>query len=133
MNSVNIMGRMVADAELRKTDSNKSVCSFRIAVDAGKDKKSYFFSVTAWNATAENIAKYFHKGDKIAISGLLTSRNYEDKEGKKRTAIEILANSFDFCDSKKNTVQDDEPMYEVEPLPPETAEAEPAGDLPFKI
>ena len=58
---------------VRKTNSGKSVCSFRLAVDAGKDKKAYFFSVVAWNGTAENICKYFGKGDKIAISGILTS------------------------------------------------------------
>ena len=101
MNSINIMGRMVADAELRKTNSGKSVCAFRLAVDAGKDKEAYFFNVVAWNGTAENIAKFFHKGDKIAISGILTSRSYENNEGKKVTVVEILANSFDFCNEKK--------------------------------
>lgn len=101
MNSVNIIGRMVKDAELKKTNSNKSVCSFRIAVDAGKDKEAYFFNVVAWNGTAENIVKFFHKGSKIAISGILTSRSYENSEGKNVSVVEILANSFDFCDEKK--------------------------------
>lgn len=112
MNSVNIMGRLVADAELRKTNSNKSVCSFRIAVDAGKDKEAYFFPVTAWNGTAENIVKYFHKGSKIAISGILTSRSYENSEGKKVSVVEILANSFDFCDEKK-AEQNSEPVDDI--------------------
>lgn len=117
MNSVNIIGRLVADVELRKTNSNKSVCGFRIAVDAGKDKEAYFFNVVAWNGTAENIAKFFHKGSKIAISGILTSRSYENNEGKKVSVVEILANSFDFCDEKKAADQsqqaDDDVPFEI--------------------
>ena len=128
MNSVNVMGRLVADAELRKTNSGKSVCSVRLAVDAGKDKKAYFFSVVAWNGTAENICKYFGKGDKIAISGILTSREYEH-EGKNITVVEILANSFDFCESKKANAQPDEaePAAQIADEP-----TQPSG-LPFEL
>lgn len=123
MNSVNIMGRLCADVELKSTNSGKKVCNFRIAVDAGKDKDAYFLPVVAWNGTAENIAKFFHRGSKIALSGILTSRTYENNEGKKITVVEILANSFDFCDEKKAGGSDQAQQDETQP----------DDDMPFKI
>ena len=121
MNSVNMIGRLVADTELKTTQSGKKVCSFRIAVSNGKDRPSYFFTCVAWNGTAENISKYFSKGSMIALSGNLTSRNYEDNDGNKRNAIEILVNAFDFCGGKSDSEG-------------QAAKAEePSGELPFEV
>ena len=134
MNSVNIMGRLCADVELKSTNSGKKVCNFRIAVDAGKDKEAYFLPVVAWNGTAENIAKYFHKGKKIALSGILTSRTYENNEGKKVTVVEILANSFDFCDEEKAGGSDQAQLDEqAQPDEAQQDETQPNNDLPFQI
>ncbi len=124
MNSVNIMGRLCADVELKSTNTGKKVCNFRIAVDAGKDKEAYFLPVVAWNGTAENIAKFFHKGSKIAISGILTSRSYENSEGKKISVVEILANGFDFCDSKNS-----EKAQQAE----QAIDEDEGDDMPFQI
>jgi len=111
MNNVNLIGRMVAEPEIKETNGGKKVLSFRIAIDSGKDKSAYFIPCTAWNGTAENIAKFFHKGERIGISGIIISRDYEDRDGKKRTAIEVVVNSFDFCNEKKKN--DDEMPFEV--------------------
>lgn len=100
MNTVNIIGRLTKDAELRKTNSEKAVCSFCIAVDAGQDK-TYFIDCVAWNKRAEAIAKYFKKGSKIGISGELSSRTWQDSEGHNRKAVEVIVLAFDFCDSKQ--------------------------------
>ena len=126
MNNVNIIGRIAYMPEVKQTSSGKTVCNFRIAVDAGKDKEAYFFPVVAWNATAENIAKYFKKGDKIAISGLLTSRSYVGEDEQKHNVIEILANGFDFCSSKA-------PEKSAAEKPEEKPEATDASALPFEI
>lgn len=99
MNNVNIIGRVVNDLEAKLTTNGTKFCSFRIAVDAGNDK-TYFFNCIAWKERCDNIIKYFHKGDKIGISGTLSSRNYED-DGKKRSIVEIIVNSFDFCNGRK--------------------------------
>lgn len=111
MNSVNLMGRLVNEPEIRLTATQKKFISFRVAVDGGKDKDgnkiTYFLPCVAWNGTAENIAKFFHKGERIGVSGIITSRDYEDQDGKKRTLIEILVNSFDFCNEKKKEDQDE--------------------------
>lgn len=131
MNVVAITGRMVADAEMRQTTSGKSVCSFRVAVDgAKKDAPANFFDVTAWEHTAEFVTKYFHKGDMIAISGALQSRQYQDKSGSKRTAIEIVARDVSFCGSKTTHAEIAEPAKESSADEFKTID-ENGEDLPF--
>lgn len=122
MNSVNIIGRMTSDVELKTTNSGKAVCSFRVAVDAGKDREAYFFPCTAWNGTAETIGKYCHKGDKVGIEGILTSRSYESSDGRKVTVVEIMVNRIDFCSGAKK------PETQAKP---ETQDD--YGDLPFSV
>lgn len=100
-----IMGRLVADPELRTTASGLSVTSFTVAVDraytaAGAEKQTDFIPVVAWRQKADFITKYFRKGSMIAVQGSLQSRSYEDKNGNKRTAYEIVADNVSFCGSK---------------------------------
>lgn len=128
MNSVNIMGRLVADPFLRATSSGKKVCNFTIAVDSGRNNTAYFFPVVAWNGTAENIAKFFHKGSKIALSGMITQRTYQGEDEQMHNVVEILANSFDFCNDKKAAEQQAEQGQQVE-----AAAVPDSDDVPFKI
>jgi single-strand DNA-binding protein len=115
MNIVVEMGRLVADPELKQTQAGKAVCSFRIAVDrAGKDKGADFFDVVAWEKTAEFICKYFQKGGMIAITGKLQSRQYQDRSGNNRTAIEIVANNVDFCGGKAEQGPEQRPEQRVD-------------------
>jgi len=105
LNVVVLMGRLTADPELRKTANDASVTSFSIAVDrnfANKqgERQTDFINITAWRQQAEFICKYFRKGSMIAIEGSLQTRNYEDKDGNKRTAYEVLASSVSFTGSK---------------------------------
>ena len=104
MNNVNLIGRLTKDVELRRTDSGKEVCSFCIAIDGGQDR-TYFIDCVAWEARATNISTYFRKGDKIGIAGMITTRQYQDKDGNNRKAVEVLVNSFDFCNGKKTDSQ----------------------------
>lgn len=105
LNSIIIMGRLTADPELRTTSSGLSVTSFTVAVDrgysrAGEERKTDFIPVSAWRSTADFVTKYFRKGSMIAVQGSLQTRNYEDKNGNKRVAFEILADQVSFCGSK---------------------------------
>ena len=120
MNSVNIMGRLTRDAELRATQTGKSVASFTIAVDSGygEKKTANFIPCVAWEKTAEFVNKYFGKGDMIAITGELRSRSYE-KEGQKRTVLEVLVSNVDFCGKKESSST------------PKFVEIEDDGELPF--
>ena len=129
MNSVNEIGRLTKDPELKYTAStNTPVCSFDIAVDDGfgDKKKTYFFKCQAWSKTAENIVKFFGKGDLIGISGKLTTRSWE-KDGNKHNITEIVVNEFSFCGGKKK----DESAPINNNQPGEMFPIEEDDDLPF--
>ena len=101
INNVVIMGRLTKDAEERTTSTGKKVCSFCVALDDNYDKnKTYFIDVIAWNKTAEFVCTYFHKGSMIAVQGRLTTRTWEDKNGSKHKAVEIVADNVSFCGGK---------------------------------
>lgn len=106
LNVVAIMGRLVADPELRTTGNGINVCSFRIACDRnfaqkGQERQADFIDVVAWRQSAEFVTKYFQKGSLVAVEGSLQSRQYQDKNGNKRTAVEVLANQINFAGGKK--------------------------------
>ena len=108
LNNVVLMGRLVADPELRTTGTNVSVTSFAIAVDrafvkAGEERQADFIDIVAWRQTAEFITRYFRKGSMIAIQGSIQTRMYEDKNGNKRKAVEVVASNVSFCGSKSET------------------------------
>lgn len=104
INNATIMGRLTADPELRTTDSGLSVTSFCVAVDRPMTKdKTDFIDCVAWRQTAEFVTRYFHKGSMIAVQGAIQTRNYDDKNGNKRTAVEIVAGNVSFCGEKKET------------------------------
>lgn len=102
-----INGRLVADPELRHTESGVSVTSFTVAVDRsyckqGEERQCDFIDCVAWRGTAEFLCKHFRKGQMIAVNGRLQSRTYTDKNGNKRKATEIVADGTEFCGSKKD-------------------------------
>ena len=133
MNHGSYVGRLTADPELKQTQNRISVCSFTLAIDRpGTRDKTDFINFVAWRQTAEFICKYFRKGQKIALTGYLTSRQYEDKNGNQRTAFEVVADRAEFVESRQkaegwNSSQEP-PAYQAqqgfEEIPPEE-------DLPF--
>lgn len=103
INRVILMGRLVADPELRQTPNGVSVCAFRIAVDrnySGKEKQADFIDIVAWRQSAEFVSKYFAKGKMIIVEGSIQTRKYEDRNGNKRTAVEVVADNVQFGEPK---------------------------------
>ena len=104
LNCVTLMGRLTADPVLKTTTTGKEVCQFSIAVDRNHtqqgEKKSDFINIVAWNSAAKFVESYFKKGSMIAIQGSIQTRNYEDKNGNKRTAFEVVAKELSFCSNK---------------------------------
>lgn len=105
LNVIAIMGRLVADPELRTTQQGTNVCTFRIACERsytpkGQQRQADFVDIVAWGKTAEFICKFFQRGSMIAIDGSLQTRNYQDKQGNKRTAVEVVANNISFAGAK---------------------------------
>ena len=116
LNVVAIMGRLVADPELRTTPAGHSVCSFRIACDRsyvqqGQERQADFIDIVAWRQQADFVSKYFQKGSMIAVEGRLQTRNYQDKNSNSRTAVEVVANNISFAGAKRQDGQR-APSYE---------------------
>ena len=108
LNVAVIMGRLVADPELRHTSSDLAVTSFTVAVDRrfsrdANERQTDFIDVVAWRQTAEFVCRYFQKGSMIAVNGSIQTRIYEDKNGNKRKSVEIVAENVSFTGSKKET------------------------------
>lgn len=135
LNRTSVMGRIEKDLELRRTQSGKAVTSFPIAVDRdGKDAGTDWFDVVAWERTAEFAAQYCAKGRKVVVDGRLQARDWTDKDGNKRRAVEIIANSVYFADSKPQEGPASYSPASYSPAsssPGEFAEIEDDGDLPF--
>lgn len=112
LNTVILMGRLTADPELKKTPSGVSVTSFTVAVTRsyvkqGEERQSDFIECVAWRNTADFICKYFRKGQMIAVQGSIQTRSYQDKQGNKRKAVEVLVDKADFCGDKKTEAKPD--------------------------
>ncbi len=108
LNCAVIMGRLTATPELRTTGTGNSVTSFTVAVDRnyakpGEERQTDFINVVAWRGTADFVTRFFQKGQMIAVQGSIQTRNYEDKNGNKRTAVEIVADNVSFCGSKSES------------------------------
>lgn len=122
MNKIFEIGRLTRDPEIRYTQSGKAVCTFSIAVDDGygENKKAYFFPVVVWNKSAEACGNSLYKGSKVAVTGKLTSRQYDNSEGKKVTVFEIVADAFggvEFLDGKKQGGSQSNEIDETEEIP----------------
>lgn len=105
LNHIDLMGRLVRDPELRRTQAGKAVASFRVACDRdyapqGGERETDFIDVVAWGNTGEFVSKYFSKGRMAVVSGRLQMRNWTDKDGNKRISAEVVADSVYFGDSK---------------------------------
>lgn len=132
MNSCCFVGRLTNDPELKKTSNDVSVCSFRLAVNRPRVKDTTdFIDFVAWRGSAEYLTKYARKGSLVAVSGALTSRNYEDKQGNKRTAFEVVADNVTLCESKtKEATASVEPTYATQNADFEVI-TDSGDDLPF--
>lgn len=134
LNSVTLMGRLTAEPELRTTQNGTAVTSFTLAVDrdyqsGGSERQTDFVSCVAWRKTGEFVSKHFTKGQMMALHGSLQSRKWEDRDGNKRVAWEVVADSVHFCGDKKQEGTN----YSGVNVSPPTFEEMPdsEGDLPF--
>lgn len=132
LNTVILQGRIVNDLDVRYTQSNKQVVSFRIAVDDsyGESKKTYFISCVAWGKTCEFLSKYFQKGSAVIVRGKLQTREWTDKHEQKRVDTEVNVEAAYFCESK----QKGEKRTTTTPVDIHAGEWEDLGDdneLPF--
>lgn len=138
LNRIDIMGRLVRDPEMRRTNSGKPVTSFTLAVDRDFAKGEVdFIDCVAWNNTAEFVNSYFEKGRMAVVSGRLQFREWTDKNGNKRRNAEVIADNVYFGDSKKDSAPsgtsklDEFSAYAENALGDGFVEVDDDGELPF--
>lgn len=105
MNKVFLIGNLTRDPELSETANGTPVCRFSIAVNrnfssSDGTRETDFFNITSWKNQAETVAKYTKKGNKVAVVGSIQIRSYDDKDGIKRQAVDIIANEVEFLTPK---------------------------------
>ena len=105
MNKVFLIGNLTRDPELTETTSGVALCRFSIAVNrnygsADGERKTDFFNVVAWRGLGETVARFAKKGNKVAVSGSIELRTYEDSQGIKRTGVDIVAQDVEFLTPK---------------------------------
>ncbi len=141
LNKVILGGRLTSDVELKQTPSGVSVCTFTLAVNrkyqSEGQQQADFINCQAWRGTADFISKYFKKGSSLCIVGSVQTRSWQDQQGNKRYATEIVADEAMFVDSKS----EDTPSAQNAPqsqnfgaystLAPKFEEIESDDSLPF--
>lgn len=106
MNTISITGRLTSDLELKMTPSGVSVCSFTVAVKRPRSKdETDFLNCTAWRQSAEYLCNYGRKGNQVAVTGMLTSRKWEDQNGNKRTSFEIVVDNAELLSSRSENAE----------------------------
>ena len=151
LNKVILMGRLTRDPEAKATSSGVSMTTFALAVDRsyarqGEEKQTDFINIIAFRSTADFVQRYFSKGQLVAVTGRLQVRTWDDNEGKKRYATEVVADEVFFAESKRDSAgggnygNDYNPaQYQNKPANPPQQTAGPEGfmsvadddDLPF--
>lgn len=137
MNKVFFIGNLTRDPELKQTPSGVSVCRFTIAVQRAyvsqdSERQTDFFECTAWRGLGETIARYTKKGKKVAVGGSIQLRNYEDNQGIKRTAVDIIVEDIEFLSPKDNSNSFDEaPSRQSTPKKPTLQPMDDDSDIPF--
>lgn len=131
LNKAILQGRLVADPELRHTQTGVAVATFRIACNRdfkSKDPNAQnadFISVVAWQQTAEFISRYFTKGSMILVDGRIQTRDYTDNSGQRRFVVEVVADRVNFCGYDQQNQQNQRPQQAQSYAP---AEAQTAAD-----
>lgn len=132
VNKVILVGRLGRDPETRYTSSGQAVCNFTLATDESyrdrsgeRQKRTEWHRIVLWGKLAEIAQQYLRKGALVYIEGRIQTRQWDDRDGNKRTSTEIVANVMRMLGARADTAA------EAEPLPPESEEAPNDEDLPF--
>lgn len=130
LNKAILMGRLTANPELRQTPNGVSVATFSLAVNRTYNRDmTDFINIVAWRQTADFVSRYFTKGQQVVVEGSIQTRSYEDKQGNKRVAVEVVADQVFFAESKNASSKASNDMS----IPAPTDMNEPAKGTSFSI
>ena len=134
MNKIFLIGNLTHDPELSETNSGISVCRFSVAVNRRRtgdgEQQTDFFNVTAWRGLADNVSRFCKKGNKVAVSGSIQIRQYEDRDGQKRTSVDVNADEVEFL-TPKNAERDESDYVPAAKKKPALEKFDDDSDIPF--
>ena len=137
LNKVILMGRLTKDPEIKSSMQGKSISTFTIAVDRGyvkpgEERQADFINIVTFNSTADFVARYFEKGQLVAVCGRLQTRTWDDNEGKRRYATEVVVDEIHFAEPKRDAAETQRTENNFASAPPAgfTADVD-DDDLPF--
>lgn len=134
MNKIFLIGNLTHDPELSETNSGISVCRFSVAVNRRRtgdgEQQTDFFNVTAWRGLADNVSRFCKKGNKVAVAGSIQIRQYEDRDGQKRTSVDVNAGEVEFL-TPKNAERDESDYVPAAKKKPTLEEFDDDSDIPF--
>lgn len=136
MNKVFLIGNLTRDPDLTETPSGVKMCRFSIAVnrsytDGNGERQTDFFNCVAWRGLGENVARYCVKGNKIAVTGSIQLRNYEDNKGVKQTTVDIIVQDCEFLMQRKRDENGETAPQRSAPAPATQMSFDDNGDVPF--
>ena len=137
MNKAILMGRLTRDVEVRYTQTNNTmVANFSLAVNRrfvkeGEERQADFINIVAWGKTAEFCSKYFKKGQQVGVIGRIQTRTWDDDQGMKHYATEVIAEEVYFADSKKDNYTQEDMQNELPTSNTSSFEITSGDDLPF--
>ena len=137
MNKAILMGRLTRDPEIRNTQTNNTmVANFSLAVNRrfvkeGEERQADFINIVAWGKTAEFCSKYFKKGQQVGVIGRIQTRTWDDDQGMKHYATEVIAEEVYFADSKKDNDTQGDMQNELPTSNTSSFEITNSDDLPF--
>ena len=136
MNKVILMGRLTKDPELKYTQAGVAVCSFSVAVNRryvkeGEERQADFINIVTWRQQAEFVSKYFTKGQMINLCGSLQTRTWEDNNGIKHYATEVVADEINFCGDNRNSSNNTYSSFNEQDLSRGYSSENTNDDLPF--
>ena len=143
MNKVFLIGNLTRDPELTETAGGIKICRFAIAVNrsysgADGERKTDFFNCVAWRNLGETVSRFAKKGNKVAVSGSIEMRNYEDSQGVRRTAVDIVAQDVEFLTPRGQTSDENFGGYDAPAAQERQSARKPSlqsfdddGDIPF--
>ena len=133
MNKIILMGRMVRDPEFRVTPSEKSICTFTLAVDRqfSAEKEADFINIVVWGKAAELCGNSLSKGHRLLVDGRLQIRNYVAKNGEKRYVTEVIANSVEFIEKRESNLHETQNAKSGMEEFGKAVAFDEAGDIPF--
>jgi single-strand DNA-binding protein len=116
MNNVTLIGNLATDIDVREVGEDKKVANFVLAIDRpGPDSGADFVRVAVWNRQAETCAQYLAKGKRVAVDGRLRSRSWEDSEGTRRSAVEVVASRVQFLSPPEGHASEEAPFEAATP------------------